>query len=176
MTFCCAPRQSRMIGWHLTATSCHGAHFLRRTPTCPSCTPICTSCRDLIMSRTRRREVASGSRAQTTFVRIRCVQGAGALATSGEHRPQAEKWHRWARSHRLGYRLRHRDHVTGRSAAYGGSATCGSYWPRDRASMTTSAGEGGGQLWPATAFVEWLADEWRASARVDKPTELTVAA
>ena len=23
--------------------------------------------------------------------------------------------------------------------------------------------EDGGQLWPATAFVEWLADEWRAS-------------
>jgi hypothetical protein len=24
--------------------------------------------------------------------------------------------------------------------------------------------EDGGQTWPATAFLEWLADEWRASA------------
>jgi hypothetical protein len=24
--------------------------------------------------------------------------------------------------------------------------------------------EDGGQLWPATAFVEWLAGEWRASS------------
>jgi hypothetical protein len=35
--------------------------------------------------------------------------------------------------------------------------------------------EDGGQLWPATAFVEWLRGEWRASA-VEKPAELTEAA
>jgi hypothetical protein len=35
--------------------------------------------------------------------------------------------------------------------------------------------EDGGQLWPATAFVAWLADEWRASA-AEKPAELTEAA
>jgi hypothetical protein len=27
--------------------------------------------------------------------------------------------------------------------------------------------EDGGQLWPATAFVEWLADEWRAAGLED---------
>jgi hypothetical protein len=36
--------------------------------------------------------------------------------------------------------------------------------------------EDGGQLWPATAFVEWLADERRASAAIEKPRELTEAA
>jgi hypothetical protein len=25
----------------------------------------------------------------------------------------------------------------------------------------------GGQTWPATAFVEWLADEWRASHQAE---------
>jgi len=29
--------------------------------------------------------------------------------------------------------------------------------------------EDGGQLWPATDFVRWLADEWRASAAAEKP-------
>ena len=27
--------------------------------------------------------------------------------------------------------------------------------------------EDGGQLWPATAFVEWLRDEWRASSEAN---------
>ena len=27
--------------------------------------------------------------------------------------------------------------------------------------------EDGGQTWPATAFVEWLADEWRASSQAN---------
>jgi len=34
--------------------------------------------------------------------------------------------------------------------------------------------EDGGQLWPATAFVEWLADEWVASAG-EKAAKLTKA-
>jgi hypothetical protein len=34
--------------------------------------------------------------------------------------------------------------------------------------------EDGGRLWPATAFVEWLADEWRVSA--ERPAKLTEAA
>lgn len=36
--------------------------------------------------------------------------------------------------------------------------------------------EDGGQHWPATAFVEWLRDEWQASAAVEKPVELIEAA
>jgi len=34
--------------------------------------------------------------------------------------------------------------------------------------------EDGGQLWPATAFVQWLRDEWRASSTESVP-ELAVS-
>lgn len=35
--------------------------------------------------------------------------------------------------------------------------------------------EDGGQLWPATALVQWLRDEWRASAPSEKPAEREAA-
>jgi hypothetical protein len=35
--------------------------------------------------------------------------------------------------------------------------------------------EDGGQLWPATSFVEWLADECRASAPAEKAAEREAA-
>jgi hypothetical protein len=36
--------------------------------------------------------------------------------------------------------------------------------------------EDGGQLWPATAFVQWLRDEWRASEKPAKPESGSQAA
>jgi hypothetical protein len=35
--------------------------------------------------------------------------------------------------------------------------------------------EDGGRHWPATAFVEWLADEWRAHREAAKPADLEAA-